>query len=610
MRKELKEALTTTCIAVATGLVASVFLLYFLSLVFNAEAALKALGLRILIDTWNPAYGKLGIAPCLQATLLICFLVLLIATPISVLIGLALTLYVKGVVRDALRIAIDVLAGLPSVIFGLWGVYVLLPVINDYIGPVVGDTLGRISGFFAFHKSYTGNLFDAVVVLSLMVLPIMTAVIVETFRSIPQHYIEAALALGATKWQVAKTILLPLAVPGIIAGAVLGFGRVVGETMAVTMVAGVSRPPLPPSNLFSGVTPVTSLIIMEIPSLTPGFFEWNVLFAAGLIIFVLSTAAVVTGRRIARKAERGEKVVKVRGIRIRGRAALIEDSIAKALCYVVVFLVVGAMLWIISSVMVEGLAYILQYPAILVEESVMLAPSGQGGLRVAGGFLADIIGSLEVTLLSIAIAVPLGVAVAFFVTEVAPNTKAAEIARSFCQSLAATPSITLGLLGLTFFVIALKSVTGGVSLLSGALTLAILAVPYIESVVEESLKLVPKEIKESVVALGGRTYHVIQVLLKQVAPALVTGVLIAALRVFGESAPILLTAGPSNFICTSLWEPVGNMPARVYLLVFEMGYMPGARELAYAISAVLIIFVLLLNAASRIIARRLGVYRV
>jgi len=574
-------------------------------IVYNSLPAMAKLGVRLLTDPWLPANEKYGLAPSIIATLAISLLTMTFVIPLSLLFSIYVVFYCSSKVRDAIRVLVEILAGIPSVVYGAWGLYFLVPLINQYIGPMIGSSLGRWIPIFSFIPSATGNVLSASLVLTVMVLPIVVFSEVEFLLSVPKDYIEASLAIGATKWQMVKTVALPVAFPGIMTGLVLGFGRAVGETMAVSMVCGPSMPPKSPISIFSPSTPITTLILMNIGSLSPGFFEWNVLFSASLLLLLISSAGVL----FSAKMKKGLRLVRARNISYvpHGRLAVMEESLARCLMIVSCAIVIGVLFLILAIFLVKGLTALVKLGPQLIYECLRLMPM-DGGIGFRGGLLNDIIGSLLLSSLALLFALPIGIMTGIYLVEYSRRGFIPAFIRYSCNIMTFIPSIVYGVVGFSVFVVSLKAITGGISLLSGALTMSLMIFPYVARSTEEALLTVPSSIKEAVYALGGRKYHAIVVALKQSSPTLVAASLVALLRAMSESAPVILTAGPSYYPPSDLWSPIGNLAARIYLLGMEYSKYEGALDYMYASCLIILFLILILDVVARLISRRLRRY--
>jgi phosphate transport system permease protein len=187
-------------------------------------------------STWNPVQNQFGALPAIYGTVASSILALLIAVPISVGVAIFLSEVAPGPVRVPASFLVEMLAAVPSVVFGLWGLFVLAPKIRDPLERILGDYFGWLPLFKGAHLGI--GILAAGIILAIMILPIITAISRDVLRAVPRSQREAALALGATKWETIWSVVLPYARPGITGAVILGLGRAVGETMAVTMLIG------------------------------------------------------------------------------------------------------------------------------------------------------------------------------------------------------------------------------------------------------------------------------------------------------------------------------------------------------------------------------------
>ncbi|MDD5454409.1 MAG: phosphate ABC transporter permease subunit PstC [Candidatus Ratteibacteria bacterium] len=208
--------------------------------------SIKPLSELILTSSWHPLKGEFGFLPFIMGTLWVTGVAIAIAIPLSLLTSIYLAEYAHKNIREVIRPLIDVLAGIPSVVYGIWGILVIVPLIKNYIAPL-------------FNRFSTGySILAGGIVLAIMVFPIIIHVSVEIFNTVPHEIKEASLSLGATKWQTVKHVIVRKAMPGIIAAMVLGLSRAFGETMAVLMVVGnVAKVP---SSVLDPAYPLPALI--------------------------------------------------------------------------------------------------------------------------------------------------------------------------------------------------------------------------------------------------------------------------------------------------------------------------------------------------------------
>lgn len=260
----------------------------------GAWPALQHFGFSFLTSSeWDPVNNVYGAAPAIYGTLVTSFLALIIATPLAVGAAVFLSDFAPRWLRQPVAFLIDLLAAIPSVVFGLWGVFVMVPFLRTSLMPFLRDTmhLGKTPWFSG--PAYGPSVLAAGLILAVMILPYICAVSREVLMAVPRSQREAALALGATRWEMIRGSLLPYARSGIIGGMILGLGRALGETMAVTMVIG-NRHEIAASLFEPGYT-MASLIANQFTEAT-GDMQLSALMAIGFVLFVI-TLIVNAGAR-------------------------------------------------------------------------------------------------------------------------------------------------------------------------------------------------------------------------------------------------------------------------------------------------------------------------
>jgi phosphate transport system permease protein len=219
--------------------------------------AVNSLGELLTGEVWKPIAGQFGFAPFISGTVWVTLTTMIIAVPICVLCALYLSEYAGPRWRGLMKPLLDILAAIPSVIYGVWGLLAIVPVVQSVVAPALEQLLGFIPLFQS--KTPTGfSVFSAGLVLAVMVTPVIVAVTYEVLQTVPQGLREASLAVGATRWQTIRYVVLPKALPGVIAAIVLGFSRAFGETIAVMMVVG--NVPQMPRSIFDAAYPLPALI--------------------------------------------------------------------------------------------------------------------------------------------------------------------------------------------------------------------------------------------------------------------------------------------------------------------------------------------------------------
>jgi len=286
--------------ALGTGLMffvtASMIFLFFLLLIILISGSIdilqdQSLSELILSSTWKPFSGEFGLFAVIIDTLIVTAISMLIAIPISLLSAIYIAEYAPQKFKNIIRPFIDVLAGVPSVVFGLCALLVFVPLVRDDISPFFGNTIS--SGF---------GLFTASLILAIMVFPIIISLCLESFNAVPIALKEASLSLGATKWETVKKVIFRASGPGILAAIFLGFGRAFGETIAVAMVIGNQE--LIPKSLFGPGQTLASLIASNYTEVSSIPILASALIFVALILFVVVLIFNILGYLVLKRASK------------------------------------------------------------------------------------------------------------------------------------------------------------------------------------------------------------------------------------------------------------------------------------------------------------------
>jgi phosphate transport system permease protein len=250
---------------------------------------------------WDPVSEKFGALPFVYGTLVSSLLALLIAVPLSVGVAVFTTEMCPKALRAPLSFFVELLAAIPSVVYGLWAIFVLVPILSDYVEPFLARTLGW-TGLFE-GPPYGISILAAGIILAIMIIPIISSITREVLMVVPQHQREAALALGATRWEMIRVGVLRNARAGIMGGIILGLGRALGETMAVTMVIG-NRPEIAKSLFAPGYT-MASVLANEFSEAT-GDVYLSALVEIGLALFLVTIVVNALARLLVWTVTRGQ----------------------------------------------------------------------------------------------------------------------------------------------------------------------------------------------------------------------------------------------------------------------------------------------------------------
>lgn len=271
-----QEKISSAIMYVFLGLIIALPVILILSLIIKSGNIVQTNSISDLLFStdWKPFQGKFGFASYIYSSVLVTLLSLIIAVPLCLLTAIYLTYYARSVYLKVMQPLIDILAGIPSIIYGVWGVLIIVPFISNHIAPFFGI------------ESTGYSVFAGAVVLAVMITPFILNILIEIFKSISKELPEASIALGATKWQTIKFVVLRKAFSGIISAVVFGLSRAFGETIAVLMVVGnVAQIP---RDIFQSAYPLPALIANNFGEMLsiPGY-ESALMFAALILLVIV-----------------------------------------------------------------------------------------------------------------------------------------------------------------------------------------------------------------------------------------------------------------------------------------------------------------------------------
>jgi phosphate transport system permease protein len=258
------------------------------SLIFNAAPALSKFGLGFFTTVeWDIINGEFGGLIAIYGTIITSVIALLIAVPLSFGIAVFLTEMCPMILRRPLGTAIEILAAVPSIIYGMFGLFIFAPLFAEYIQPALAATFGQIPGIgILFSGAFNGiGILCAGLILAMMILPFIASVMRDVFEIVPPVLKESAYGIGCTTWEVVKNVVLPYTKTGVIGGIMLGLGRALGETMAVTFVIGNAHKIS--ASLFAPGNSIASTLANEFGEAEVGL-HYSSLFALGLALFVIT----------------------------------------------------------------------------------------------------------------------------------------------------------------------------------------------------------------------------------------------------------------------------------------------------------------------------------
>jgi phosphate transport system permease protein len=589
------------------------FLLLVGVLAHGAWPAIAKLGLRFFISSdWDPVNLRFGALPMLAGTLVTSVLALAIAIPVSVGSALCLERLCPRWMATIAGFLIELLAAIPSITYGLWGVSVLVPFLQKTGAPFLRMSLGKIPGIGALFSgpAYGFSVLGSSLVLAIMILPIVTLVTRDVLRVAPRDVEEGAYALGATWWQAVR-LLLSSAKLGILGAVTLGFSRAVGETMAVTMLIG-NRNAIDPSLFAPGQTMASLLANEFLEADRREYVEALIYVAIALFLFTMLTNMAArwlvskagTPRRVQEEnsaesfvpgsaspdgvATRRDEVLRPllprgtsRGVfRFRLRA---ENRTAQAWSVLSCTGSIALLAFILGYVLYQG------FSSLNVDFFTKLpGPAGS-----PSGMRNGIVGTGILVAIGSAAGIPLGILTGIFLAEYKASAFQ-KFVRLIVDVLAGTPSIIVGVMAYEIVVKPMGHPSGW----AGGTALGFLMSPIVARVTEDMLRLVPAELREASLALGARRYEtLLYVVLPVARGGILTGVLLAIARIAGETAPLIFTALGND---SDVFDPNKPMPAlTLKIYQYATSAEPEWIRQSWAGMLVLVFSVLLFSIAVR-----------
>lgn len=551
-------------------------------LIAESQPFFRDVGWHFLTQVpWNPggaipSYGALAL---IYGTVVTSAIALTIAMPLGVGAAIFLAEYAPARVRQIGSFLVELLAAIPSVVYGLWGLLVLAP---------------RIGG---------PGILAAGLILAIMILPYVVAISFGVCRSAPRTLRDAALALGASRWQMVRTVVIPHARRGMIAAMFLSLGRALGETMAVTMIIGNKA--LSIESPIGGVgDTISSAIASQLNEATTQT-QRSGLMAMALVLFLVTLTLNVLGRFLISRVGRPSDPVRQTSLQMpsgaaadiavvfpqTNRRAAAVNSLMSAILALTVILTILPLFLILWFVIIRGSAGLSW--AFFTE---LPSPPGQSG----GGLAHAIVGSARMVALAASVAVPLGLLAGIALAEFRGGWLPFTV-RFVGDLLSGVPSIIVGIYGYAVVVNAFDPPR--FSAWAGSFTLAVIMLPIVMRTVEEALRTVPVAQRQASLALGAAQWQTTaRVVLPAALPGIATGVILGIARIAGETAPLLLTAYGSNFFARSFDDPTPFLPKYVYHYATS-GFANQERQ-AWAAALVLLAFVVALNLGIRWLAQR------
>ena len=277
-----------------------------IELFIGALPAFRRFGLAFVwTELWDPVADEYGALVPIYGTVVTAVLAILLAVPVAFGVAFFLTELAPSWLRRPVGTAVELLAAVPSIIFGMWGFFVIVPIMAQAVQPAVIDSIGElplIGALFAGPPFGTGIL-TAALILAVMIIPFVAATMRDVFATVPPVYKESAYGLGATRWEVMRSVVLPYTRTSVVGGIMLGLGRALGETLAVTFVIGNAN--RVSTTLFGPGNTIASLVALEFGEAGEGSLKLSALLALGFILFVLSFIVLAISRLLLRPRAKG-----------------------------------------------------------------------------------------------------------------------------------------------------------------------------------------------------------------------------------------------------------------------------------------------------------------
>ncbi|MAU00726.1 MAG: phosphate ABC transporter permease subunit PstC [Anaerolineaceae bacterium] len=302
--RQAKEQIARYSLGVVTTAVISVIVLMAVALLLRTWPLLAAypLGELLTSPAWHPLRGEFGFAPFISGSMAVTLVAVIFSVVPAIFSGIYLAEYMSTRLRGVLKPTLDLLVGIPSVVYGLWGVLFIVPLVRDYLGPRIDGTLGQSIPLFSRTNPSGYGLLSAGFVLGVMVFPLVVAVTEEVLRAAPKEVREAALCLGATRWEATKLIVRRQALGGVLAAVVLGLSRAFGETLAVTMLIG--NMVQSPQSLFDAAYSLPALIANNYGEMMSVPLYESALMGAALLLLAVVLAFNILARFVIVRVQR------------------------------------------------------------------------------------------------------------------------------------------------------------------------------------------------------------------------------------------------------------------------------------------------------------------
>lgn len=609
--ERLFERLIAGLLMLATGV--PILIVIGLVLVFLHESWLffqtVPLGNFLTDAQWTPQFNsqKFGVGVLLSATLMVTTIALAVAIPIGILAALYLSESAPKVVRSGLRPLLDSLAGVPTIVYGYFALLIVTPVLQQFI-----------PGLSLFNSLSAG------LMTGLLVIPVIASLTHDALCSLDRTQRQAAYACGLTRFEMITQILLPQALPGIIAAITLAASRVLGETMIAAIAAG-QTPRLTLNPLVPVETMTAFIVQVSLGDVPTDSVLFHTIFAVGMVLFLITLGLNVIGQGLVRRYSRTDARPNWSAAPLPSPLEAVPPVTARLPAITLTTAQFVPRLWrrqwgarLFNGL---GLVACALGPLALLVLTLLTLRLGWSQLNwqfftsfmsadpEKAGILGALAGTIWLLGLTGLLAVPIGIAAAIYLEEYVPDRFWSRVVEVNIANATAVPGILYGLLGVAVFAERLGWLTGGRSILAASMMMALLVLPLLITASRTALRQVPQTLKRGGYAVGMSRWQVIwHVVLPAARPGLLTGLLLTASRVIGEASP-LIAIGAIEFVTfvpkptlEGLQSPFTTLTTQIFFWLSRP--QPIFQQKAAAAIVVLGVMVLLMNVLAGLIRDR------
>ena len=521
---------------------------------------------------WQPSNDKFGIFPMIVGSLYVTILSTLIGGGFGLFTAIYISMFCPKKLKIILSQIIDLLAGIPSIVYGFFGMIVLVPFLKNISPNGVGEGVLASS-----------------IILGIMILPTITSISRYNLEAVYKYYYDGAVALGSTHSQAIFGVIVKAAKSGIFSAMVLGMGRAIGETMAVMMIAG--NAPFIPKDLFSYFRTMTINIALEM-GYAAGIHRSSLIATAFvLLLFILLLNIVlylIKGNHINFSISSIIDLFSIKKIKnninnfsfknIKMKNVSIKSEILKYISIFATIVSTFSLIFIVLFILIRGVPYI--------NFNLLFGESNNSQMTL----FPAIVSTAMMLFMALIIAVPIGVFSAIYLTEYSKaNGKLIYVIRIFTDSLSGIPSIVFGLFGMLIF---LDLFGIGRNILAGSLTLVLIILPSIIRQTEETLISIPASLREGSLALGASKVRTIfKIVLPCGFSGIITAVILSIGRIVGESAALIYTSGAVRYMPAGYFSAGSSFAVMMWMFSSEGLYI----NQTFATASILLMIVIFLN---------------